>query len=1026
MEAFLCGRSRVISQGWCHSKRAVWLAFSLVILCLAANTANAQLAGTGAITGRVTDPNGAVIANATVTATDVSTNAKTVRQTTSSGDYNITPLIPDNYTVTVTAQGFEQYVQENVLVNALQNASLNVKLTVGQATESVTVTSAPPTLETSDATLGGVMDNEIYASLPLQMDAGGNPGQRRATDFEYLIPGVQANSTHNNNTDNSGIVNGSGPAGGVSDLYIEGLDLPEPDQVGDPRFTFADFSVDSINQFQTLTASYSAQYAGQGVENYSIKSGGNGYHGSIYEYFRNTVLDTWAFTSKVPTLNSAGTLVPGGLKPPEIENEFGIVLSGPILKNKLFLFYNYGQYRAQFGAKYQALTIPTAAMLGYTPSGTALGYADFSGYSAATGYNIYDPATQTPGCSSCARTQFVGMKNGTPTPNVIPGSRISQAANYYNKFMLPYELLANQSLYANNITYGRPTGSSNWYQSGRLDYNQSQKNQISLIIGFGRNASTGTNQTGAGQLGPPFNISQVVKPNSNIDIIKDVFTINDHLINQFSFGYGRYNSFSTTPNLVPMYAAAASGLVGNPPGQASNGFPQIAFSGGVDNPGTQGGYSWNLKATNVYTLMDNVQWVFGKHNFTFGGQEVWAQFNYYAALDAIRADGLHVLGVAGGDRGLYDWHHTECDQRLVGSQLYAGRRVGRNHCGQLSGARFALFDSVLLGGEDDYKVNSKLTLNLGLRWDIFPAIKVNHDIFSFFNPSGQNSITGNLGTLEFAGNGAAPLYCNCRNPSPTYYGNVEPRLGVAYSLDAKTVIRGSYSLNYARGNWNSGSQSGSPSTLGFTPTAAAPAGISSAPAFYWDNTACTAGASDSVACGWTGSVLAPTPPPGGTSLAEYGTGETAALGNATASSMTNWDKHDGARTPEYVNWTFGVQRQLLRQMSISISYVGSEGHFISVSQPWYTRDNKLPESMAALAGYTLATSTGTTASPCTGNNCSFPLLRERLPATNLSLAAFCSNASSHLILTTPANAAYYPSNSVASVLRRLSAVQWPQ
>src|SRR6185312_2711546 len=415
--------------------------------------AHAQLAGTGAISGRVIDPSGAVVPNATVTATDIKTNVKTVRVTTNAGDYNITPLTPDKYSVSVSAPGFEQYVQQNVSVDALATVSLNVTLTVGAASQSVTVSTAPPTLETSDATLGGVMDNEVYAGLPLQMNSGGIKGERRATDFEYLIPGVQANSTHNDISDNSGIINGSGPAGGVSDLYIDGLDMPEPDQVGDPRLTYDDFSVDAVNQFQTLTTNFSAEYGGQGVENYSIKSGGNDYHGSIYEYFRNKVLDTWAFTSKVPTLNASGTTVPGGIKPAEVQNEFGIDLSGPILKNKLFLFYNYGQWRAQFGATYQALTIPTAAMLGYTQSGTPLGYADFSGYSAATGYNIYDPATQTPGCSTCTRTQFMGLKNGVATPNVIPGSRISQASNYFNKFLLPYEQLANQSAYVNNITY---------------------------------------------------------------------------------------------------------------------------------------------------------------------------------------------------------------------------------------------------------------------------------------------------------------------------------------------------------------------------------------------------------------------------------------------------------------------------------------------------------------------------------------------------------------------------------------------
>ena len=960
----------------------------LVVAGFAGSAARAQLAGTGAITGTVTDPSGAVISHATVTATDTNTNVKTVRMTTSAGDYDITPLIPDIYTVTVTAAGFEQYVQQNVQVNALATVSLNMRLTVGQATQSVTVTTAPPTLETSDATLGAVMDNELYSGLPLQMDAGGNSGQRRATDFEYLIPGVQANSTHNNNTDNSGIVNGSGPAGGVSDLYIEGIDLPEPDQVGDPRFTFDNFSVDAVNQFQTLTASYSAQYAGQGVENYSIKSGGNAFHGSVYEYIRNTVFDAWKFTSKVPTLT--GAAVPaggvcsyaaltsstswcalGGLKPPEIENEYGIVLSGPVIKNKLFLFYNYGQYRAQFGATYQALTLPTAAMLGYTQTGSALGYADFTGYSTATGYNIYDPATQTPGCSTCSRTQFDGMKNGTPTLNVIPGSRISKAANYFNQFMLPYELLVNQNLYANNITYGRPTGSTNWYQSGRIDYNPNQRNDISIIIGFGRDASTGTNQTGAGQLGPPFNTSQVVKPNTSIDIIKDVYTINPHLLNQFAFGYGRYNSFSTTPNLAPQYAAAASGLLGMPPGQAAEGFPGISFSG-EDAPGAQGGYAWNLKATNVYTYMDNLQWIFGKHNFTFGGQEVAAQFNYYAVITASGPMAI-AFSVPRREPSLRAAPSAHASGSPVASYMLGAASAGSTTANSPGlGSRYL---TPSFWAEDDYKFSSRLTLNLGLRWDIFPAIRVNHDIFSFFNPTGQNSITGNLGTLEFAGNGSTPgLYCNCSNPSPTYFGNVEPRLGLAYSVDPKTVIRASYSLNDARGNWNSGSQSGSPSTLGFTPTASAPPGISSAPAFYWDNTACAQNAADGVNCGWTGSVAHPNPSrrrhqPCGVRHELYHCAYQHRRRGHDLLGSARWRPHAAI-----INWTVGVQRQIFPQMALSVSYVGSEGHFISVSQPWYKRDNKLPESMAAMAGYNV---TGSTAAPCSGAACTNPLLEQR-------------------------------------------------
>ncbi len=1020
------------SAGLCLPRSLTYLTLAIALAVLMTGAAYAQLAGTGAIAGTVQDPSGAVVGNATVTATNTGTNLVTTRSTTGAGDYNISPLSPGTYTLTVSASGFEGYKQQNITVNALETVAVNVNLSVGQASETVTVTSAPPLLDTTDAQIGATMDNEMYSNLPLLMGFTGNNDQRRATDFEYLMPGVQGNYTNGNATSNSGIVNGSGPKGGVSDVYIDGVDMPEADGVGDPRFTWTAIGVDAVDQFQVQTAGYSAQYAGQGVENYAIKSGTNAYHGSLYEYIRNTVFDAWNYTNKAPTLT--GATVPtggvcstaalsastswcnlGGVKPREIQNEFGIVLSGPILKNKLFLFGNYGQYRNQNGARYQPMTVPTAAMLGYTQSGQALGYADFSGYAAANGgAHIYDPATQTAGCSTCTRQPFMGMVNGVPTADVIPGSRISAAANYYNQFLLPYEGLANQNVYTNNLAFGTPTGLANWYSTGRIDYSQSSRNQVSFIIAFGRQAATGLNS--ATGLLPPFNTSQIYNPVTTVDLVKDVFTINSHLINQFSVGYGRYQSDSVTPNYQSKYSTATAGITNMPAGQAAGGFPKITFAGSFADPtgnpaqstATWGGYAFNNKINNTYTLIDNVQWVFGRHNFTIGGQYSVLQFDYYSVVSP---SGPMTFG----------FNSTETAAFTSGKTTSS--TTGSSVASYLLGAVDSSSASVNVPGlgtrwrdpsfwvEDDYKATEKLTLNLGVRWDIFPSIQEAHNIFSFLNPTGANNITGNQGTLQFAGSGsAAGLYCNCSNPAPTDYSHIAPRVGVSFAVNDKTVIRGSYDVAYARGDWASGSQSGSPATLGFTPSASAPGGVSAAPAFYWDNTNCVSGAIDGVACGWTGSVVNPAPPAGGASLAEYVTANTVALGKA-GTSVTYFDTHYGAKTPQYLNWTFGIQRSLTRDMSVTVSYVGSQGHFIAGGLTGATVTNHLPLSYAAMAGYNL---NGSTATACGASTCGFGTGNTDLLTSNSTATALAAAQTAGFTPMNPytGGAVYYASNSV--------------
>jgi hypothetical protein len=996
-----------------------WLALLGLILMIPF-AAIGQIAGTGAISGTVADAAGAVVGYATVTATLVDQNTSTTRATTGAGDYSITPLAPGVYTVTVKAKGFETFVQQNVTVDALQTVSLNIKLTVGAAQQTIVVTAAPPVLETTDAALGAVMDNEMYSSLPLLMGAGNNAGQRRSTDFAALMPGVQntysasAASGGTNSTDATGGVNGSNPGGGTMDVYVDGIDLPSPFGVGDPRPMWTAFGVDSIDQFQVQTTGFSAQYAGQGVQNYSIKQGSNQIHGSLYEYMRNKALDAWFTNSKTPTAtglapagatctstwlnaNNNGQSTPwcaiGGVKPQEIMNEFGIVLSGPIIKNKLFLFYNYGQYRFQHGPSITTQTLPTFNMMGYDNSGNPMTYADYTGFQASqvktgvTPQGIYDPATERDATTksavctnNCTRTQFAN--------NQIPSARFSQASAYIDKFLVPIELQygLNPNLYAANIAAGVKYGLSNWYQTGRLDYNLSSKHQLSLIVAFGRQASTGTNS--GGTLPPPFNSSQSYHPITNVDILKETWTISPHMVNQFAAGVQRYKSVSVTPDDQSIYSTANTGILNMPAGQAQY-FPKIQWSSSdPETPATWAGYSWNSKSGASFTVVDNLQWELGKHNITLGGQYIDTEYNLvspltYSSPMSFTFAAAQTAGYTGG-KGIAS-SGAEYASLLLGAVNTSSGTVGTP---ELSPRWY----DPSFWGQDNYKVNSKLSLTLGLRWDLWTPIVEKNDNFTWLDPTGVNPITGNLGTFAAAGGSTSDgWHTGLRDPSSLWWKNVAPRLGLAYSIDHKTVVRASYGLTFARGNWVSDSgQSGSPSTTGLVPsTSLTPTVSSNQPPFYWDGTACSTAnggngsgmSGDTITpCGWTGSLAAPsTTLPSGVSMAGYAAYETAALGAKNTASLSYWDPYYGARAPEYENWSFGLERQLTNDMSVSVSYVGSAGHFIkpsgSIGAYW---NNKLQESYAAMAGYSLASATGNSYSACGGATCQWTLLSQKV------------------------------------------------
>lgn len=565
-----------------------WIAI-LAILVLTPFAAKAQIGATATIQGTVMDPTGAVIPGATIKVTNVATGAVLQQTSTKAGFYSISPLDVGDYSLAATAPGFKTLVRNNIHLNGMQVLGLDLKLAIGQTTQTVTVSTAPPPLETQDATLGAVLQSKVYDALPLEMGSAGSPDQQRVTDFAALMPGVSSNETKNNETDEPMIVEGSAHA---TSMYIEGIPFSFPGSPGDPRYIWPAFGVGNISQFQLKTTAYGAEYSGLGVENFTVKSGTNEIHGSLYVIDRNTAFDSYGF---IPATN---ILTGKSYKPPLHMNQYGIDAGFPLLKNKLFFFGAFDGFRYNTVTSPVYNTIPTQQM--------------FQGDFSQANVNIYDPTTETCSPTACARSQFV--YNGTP--NVIPPGEISPIAQKMAQFWQGIHY-ANSSL-TKNLLGSYAYGLSNWDGNVHVDAHLSDRHTISGLLATGRQGLVGPSAQST-DVGPfPYRAAKYYRPITRVGIFEDTFIINSNLVNQFKYGAAQYHSPDFNPTYpINAWAAATMGIQGLPSGQAGEGFPEVKFSGafapaqwGTDN-GTQD------NADN-FNLVDNVQWVHGRHSLAFG------------------------------------------------------------------------------------------------------------------------------------------------------------------------------------------------------------------------------------------------------------------------------------------------------------------------------------------------------------------------------------------------------------------------
>ncbi len=754
------------------------LAFALVV---GTTSTNAQQIF-GRIYGTVTDSSGGAVPNAKVTVTDQSKNTEFNTTTNESGNYEKNQLIPGSYTVQVEAAGFAKQQFKDIVVQVDNAARVDSSLAPGNVSETVEVTTAAPTLQTDRADVQTTFTAKELVDLPLL--------GRNSQALELLSPGTsRASFAHASSEDPQGSaqveVNGQHFSG--TGYQLDGTENQDP-ILG---IIVINPNIDSLQEQKISSQDYDAEfgYAGAGIQNASTKSGTNQFHFTAFEYFRNNSPGFQDF-GRDPFAEPNGA---PGLK----YNQFGGSFGGAVIKNKLFYFGDAELLRQRFGGSVLT-TVPTAAarngdFSGYlSPIANAPLVQDTAGNTIPLQQNmIFDPTTgdQTTGVG---RRAFAG--------NIIPRSRLNQPAlNLLQYFPLPNTPGTPGAPYQSNYAAsgGGAFDANKW--DTRADYFLNEKTSI-----FGRYSNQQFARGAVGAFGsegggPAFNnvsfAGNSYVRNQSI-ALGLTHTFNPTLVNEFRFGYVKYN-VTTTPNGVGTSPASAAGAQGlNTDAFYTSGLPYFSFRNtpGDANDTTSLGYSLGANQCNCpltedegqYQFTDNVSKIAGNHTFKFGADIRYAK-NLRVPSDSHRAGELYftnnqtgyvTAAGAGAQSGLYFGSfllgQVDHFQRFVSTSTNAAEHQRRQ----------------FFYGQDSWRLTPKLTVNYGLRWElVFPEeVNLSGNGAALDLNTGQINVYG-LGNVSSHG---------IQNMN---YLNFAPRLGIAYQLNAKTVIRTGYGWSYELGTF---------------------------------------------------------------------------------------------------------------------------------------------------------------------------------------------------------------------------------
>ena len=676
------------------------------------------------LSGTVKDTAGGVLTGATVTVTNVATNVSAKATTSSAGAYLVVNLQSGQYLVEAEAPGLQKAVQ-SVILEIGQRGRVDITLGVGSLTESVTVEGARRLLNTEDATLGAVIDNNAIGKLPLAI--------RNWDDLLALVPGVQGDRYTEQGGGTSfgrtGGVNVHGARSLQNNFLLDGVDNNSiSENVQELTSQVSRPSVDAIQEFKIVTSPYSAEYGrspGAAVS-VSTKSGTNEYHGTVYDFYRNEKMDTIDFISK----RAAALTNTPAVKPANKQNQFGGNLGGPLIKDKAFFFVDYEGTRITRGVT-RLTNVPTADQR----AGILPGVRD-----PLTG--VAFPGGVIP--TSRMDPYALAILALVPLPNQ-PGA---------NNFFRQADLIDNSDRIMGRLDY---KVSSNDSFFGRYMYS----NRDRQIPGAFGGVIDGTGTSGFG--------NQKIK--TNAAVLGWTHILSPSMVNEFRFSWSKADSDAVHQafGIAPPAAATIPGSITNP--VVAGGFPGITIDGffGGSGLGRLGSPDFlpKFQHTNQMEFVESLSWLKGNHSMKFGADIIAPMKNQYYDVPAGRGALRFRNSFSGSAMGDYLLGYVS-DFQL--SNVWV---VEQRH--------WASMFSV----QDDWKVNSKLSLNLGLRYDfITPALEANNAQTNF-NPAGSGSLVfAKDGSLEERG-----LVKPDRN-------NLAPRIGIVYTLNDKTVIRGGWGIFY--------------------------------------------------------------------------------------------------------------------------------------------------------------------------------------------------------------------------------------